>query len=356
MSTPAPWPVCCRSWNSSTLLTRVVRAEGLAERPEFGDPAPSLLQAYGGWIPFLQPTPRPPDTAEARELRTLQRLRRAVKVTRVGITYVIKVDVSLPSPGMAQRVARAVGDAYLADQLEAKYQLTRRDARWLSERLTDLRDEVKRSEEEVEHVRQHYNLTETDHAQGSTVARQQITELNSELLRAEEEVASRQARYQQAERIQRSEGNLEGLTEVSASHVIESLRQKQSELNQRLADLTTRYAPNSPNVIRAETERRSIDRAIGAEVSRIVASLRNDYKSALAQRKTLQEQLSRLTTGEGGAANSDGEMKLREAQRVVQVNRGVYKAFLAICGSWSSSRRARTLRRASSTRQAFRTA
>ena len=223
-----------------------MRAEGLAERPEFGDPAPSLLQAYGGWIPFLQPTPRPPDTAEARELRTLQRLRRAVKVTRVGITYVIKVDVSLPSPGMAQRVARAVGDAYLADQLEAKYQLTRRDARWLSERLTDLRDEVKRSEEEVEHVRQHYNLTETDHAQGSTVARQQITELNSELLRAEEEVASRQARYQQAERIQRSEGNLEGLTEVSASHVIESLRQKQSELNQRLADLTTRYAPNSP--------------------------------------------------------------------------------------------------------------
>ena len=54
---------------------------------------------------------------------------------RVGLTYIVEVSFRSPNPGRAAGVANAIVDAYILDQLESKYQTTRRASVWLQERI-----------------------------------------------------------------------------------------------------------------------------------------------------------------------------------------------------------------------------
>ena len=65
------------------------------------------------------------------------------KITRVPQTYVMSISFRSLSPGKAAQIANAISDAYVVDQLEAKYQSTRRASAWLQERIQTLRRELR---------------------------------------------------------------------------------------------------------------------------------------------------------------------------------------------------------------------
>ncbi len=315
---------------STSLLERVAKTANLTADPEFSpaQPTPSLRSRIMSFIPFLGGSSEEvvrPDEAAARLRITADRIRAATVIARENFSYVIKVDVSARDPIKAAKIANTIGDQYLNDQLEARYDAAKRASNWLAERLAELRAELQQSEEVVAQARQQYGLAETD--RGATVVQAQVTELNSQLSVAQGEMAQKQAKFEQARRIQQSGGNIEALPEVVASTVIGTLRGQQSDASRRVADFSQRYGPKHPEVLRAEEERRAIDRQISNEVGRIIANIRNDYDTVQKRVQTLQEQMSKLT-GVGGAQNAEGLIKVREAQRVADANRQLYDSFL----------------------------
>src|SRR5262249_12236155 len=70
-------------------------------------------------------------------------------VKRLGLSYLIKIDSRAYSPEVASRIANAVTDAYVYDQLNAKYQANRRASDWLQERLQTLREQAASAERAV---------------------------------------------------------------------------------------------------------------------------------------------------------------------------------------------------------------
>src|SRR5262249_38504788 len=60
-------------------------------------------------------------------LGTLQAQR---SVTRIGQSYVLDVGYTALNPNLAAKMANAIADAYIDDQLNAKYQSTRRANVW----------------------------------------------------------------------------------------------------------------------------------------------------------------------------------------------------------------------------------
>src|SRR5271165_1394666 len=320
---------------SSGLLSKVVQAEDLAADPEFSDPRPSIPHRWLELLPKGLTAAVPelrspqPETLAVRQARALDRLVHAVRTARVGMTYVIVVDVTASSPARAQGLAQAVASAYLNEQVDQKFAEAQRDADWLTKRLAQLRDDMMQSEQAVEGIRCRYGLTPTDVAPGSTVGRQTITQINAELAKAEEDVASRQAKYEQAERIRRSGGDLAGLSEVTSSKLIESLREQQASLDRQIADLAAHYTPTYPGLIRAEHDLKVLNTEIAAEVSRIVDGLRNDAQAAAAHRDALKRQLSELVGQSNAGPSLEGRAQLLEAERVVEANRTVYADTLA---------------------------
>ena len=313
-----------QSWG---MLDRVVRAEHLADDPAFGDPRPSRFRAAMSWITMTKP-PALSDTPAAREARAVDRLSQMIRTTRVDMTYVIRIDVSAPKPAQAQRLANALAEAYLADQMDTKSAAERRDTSWLRNRLQELRNDLIASESAVELVRQKYGLTQTDNGPGSTLDRQAVTEVNAELAKAEGDVAATQAKFEQSEQVMHGGGGLEGLSDVTSSKVIEDLRQQQAEASRRLTDLASRYTRDYPERRAAERDRDAINAQVGLETSRIVAALRNDYQTAVARRNALQSQLTRLVGAVSAAGSAQGRVQLLEAQRVAEANRIAYEASL----------------------------
>jgi capsular exopolysaccharide synthesis family protein len=312
------------SWG---MLDRVVRAEHLADDPTFGDARPSRFHNWLALLSTTKPTPTV-DTPAAREARAVDRLSQMIRTTRLGMTYVIRIDVSAPNALLSQRLAKAVANAYLADQMDTKSAAERRDTSWLTNRLQQLRSDLIASEAAVESIRQKFGLTETDNGPGSTLDRQAVTEVNAELAKAEGDVAATQAKYEQSVHIMHSGGGLDGLSDVTSSKVIEDLRKQQADASRRLTDLANRYTRNYPERLAAERDRDALSAQVALETSRIVAGLRNDYQTALARRNALQSQLTRLVGAVSAVGSAQGRVQLREAERVAEANRIAYEASL----------------------------
>jgi polysaccharide biosynthesis transport protein len=315
---------------SSAVLERVVKSEKLYDDPEFGLVRPSFLARLLSMLPgfrFADPSADRKDPIAAATAR----LQEATSVTREDFSYVIKVAVKSSDPVKAAHLAQAVGEAYLNDQLQAKYEAARRASSWLFGRLAEMRKQTIDSEEAVAEIRRTYGLTATGENGTSTIATQQITELNAAIGAAEVELSLKQAKVEQARRVRQSGGNIESLPEVMASSVIKGLRSQRTDIVRKLAEMQPLPSQHGgvrrPEAIRAEEGLRAIDGQISAEEGRIIANLENDYAASSTNVRALKEQLKKLT-GAGGVANPDGQAKLREAQRVANANRQVYDSFL----------------------------
>jgi polysaccharide biosynthesis transport protein len=312
---------------SSSLLGKVVDAEHLADEPSLSPARPSLFARLQAAV-LDQPLVNADDANASRRARAIERLAKAIKTTRVGLTYVIKLDAVAGDPRRAQRLASDVADAYLNDQLDSKYAAARRDVAWLDSRLTQLRQSVMESEAKIEDVRQKYGLVQTDGAPGSTLDRQAMTSLNAELSEARADVAVAGAKYNQVRRLAHTGGNLEGLSAVGASKVIEDLRTQQAASNRRLADLGRRFTPAYPEYQQAKNDSDVLNRQVATEVSRIVSGVRNDYETAVARRDELGAQVKELVNTANAASHAQGRVALKEAERVADANRLAYESGL----------------------------
>ena len=316
---------------SSAVLERVVKSEKLYDDPEFGLARRSFWARLLSMVPglgFADPSADRKDLIAA----TTERLRKATSVVRDGLTYIINVEVNSSDPVKAAHLAQAVSEAYLNDQLQAKYEAARRASSWLFGRLKEIRRDTIDSEEAVAEIRRAYGLTETGENGTSTIASQQITDLNAAIGAAEVDLSLKQVKVEQARGVRQSGGNIEGLAAVMASGVITGLRAQQSDIIRKLAEMQPLPSQRDivarrPEIIRAEEGLRAIKGQISAEEDRIIANLENDYAASRSNVIALKEQLKKLT-GAGGLANPDGQAKLREAQRVANANRQVYDSFL----------------------------
>jgi len=317
---------------SYALLHRVVQQQNLTTVPYFADASPpSLLELVKGLIPGLggassgaTPEEALPAGMSDLELRALSRLRKAVTVSRVGLTYVLQISVTLEDRFLAAKLANAIASAYLVDQLEARYDSAQRASQWLSERLVNLSNELRESEQAVADFRKQNNLVEVN---TGTVTEQQLSELNVKLAAARVETAAAKAKYDQVQAVREKGESSEAIPDVLRSEVIAALRQQQAEVSGKEADLLARYGQRHPLVVNVRAEKADIQRAIAAETDRILVTLTRDYEVAVARQQSLEKDLAQLT---GQSTVDDAvSVRLRELERVAEANRSLYEDFLS---------------------------
>ena len=247
----------------------------------------------------------------------------AERIRRRGMTYIIDVNFTSRDPLKAAKIANAIAETYVLDQLEAKFNATRQANEWLSQRLEGLRQQVSDSERAVELYRTQNGLQSS---RGSTITEQQLSELNAQLILARADRAEKQAKYSRARQILGSGGSIESVVDVLQSKTISDLRQQQAELASKKADLSTKYGPRHPAIVNIEAQRRDLQAQISAEVRRIVDSIANEAAIADTRVKALESSLKELqdTQGQHGQA----EVKLRELEREAAANKAVYESFL----------------------------
>ncbi|WP_426024743.1 GumC family protein [Brevundimonas sp. TSRC1-1] len=318
---------------SRHLAETVVDTLKLTEDPEFNPSlrAPGVLQSVAGGVASLFGAAAP-DAARARlsaieaqkvKEKVVDTVLSRLSIRRAGLTYVMSVGFASEDPAKAARIANTFADRYLLDQLDAKFDATRQANEWLNGRLSDLRIEVQQAEAAVEQYRTANNLLS---ASGATLTEQEISTYNQQLATVRAQQAEAEARLRTA-RAQLASGSTgDDVGEALGSQVVQTLRAQRATVSGRVADLTSRYGPRHPDMLRAQRELSDIDTQIQAEIQRIISNLE-------AQAQVARERTASMANSLGGArgalaANNAAGVRLNELERNAESSRTLYQSFL----------------------------
>jgi succinoglycan biosynthesis transport protein ExoP len=274
--------------------------------------------------------PKPELTAEQERDRTMSKLvdklLDGLVVGNDQRSYTIKLLFTAPNPTLAARVVNTLADLYLVSQLEAKFEATKRANDWLSTRLVDLKQTLQASEQAVQVYREQNKLNVAD-AKGTGVATQQLGELNTQLIMANADRAQKEARLRQFQAAVKNGTVAADAQEVLNSSLIGKLREQETEIIRREADLSARYGDRHPAIINVRAELRDVRRQISQEINKIVGTLAQDVEVTRAREANLQANFSQLQ--QQAAKSNAAEVKLRELEREAQANRTLYESFLS---------------------------
>src|ERR1700730_9320709 len=303
---------------SDPLLRRVVIKERLAVAPPTSQDPQST-----------DPSKESATSAEDESvLDAINSLRGALAVSRSGQAQVLKISITWTDPARAGQLANAVANAYVVNQLDARFESAKQASGWLSDRLVELRQQLRDSEEAVTRFRNEHGLTRS----GPTVALndQQLADLNSKLIAARTDLAEKKTRADFLAEVAKGKKTLDALPDTfqstEQSKVMGALRGKLADASQRQADLLARYNSRHPAVVTVEAEKQDIERSLAAETQRMIQAVNGEYALAKA-RLVATEQAMREATGQGGL-NYDDSVRLRELERTAAVNKSLFEDFL----------------------------
>lgn len=322
---------------SPALARKVADKLDLIDRPEFnptlaGQPRAfeQVLHPFNWIIGQLRQLLTPAgvkDAAPAMPAPDIRSIVSRILLSRIqiindGRSFLLRIRAESEDPVLAARIANAYADTYLLDQLEAKFDAVRRATGWLNEHLTELRDKVRDSDRAVQAFKELHNLTEV--VRGGTVTGQQLSELNSQLIIVAGERAQKEADLRQLQEQVKS-GRVDA-SAVMASPLVQKLRERQAELLQQLAQLSTRYKPGHPTMVNLRAEIDDVNRKLQDETDKTIRGVSGEVSAARAREAALRESLAGLQ--KGSAQQDKLQVQLRELSAEADANRALYDSFL----------------------------
>jgi polysaccharide biosynthesis transport protein len=262
-----------------------------------------------------------------RERAAVQVLRNELGIRRSGVTYVLELTYRSIDPDKAARIANAVAEAYITDQLDTKFQATKRASTWLQERIDELRTQSDAAARAVQDFKTKNNLVDVGNR--GLVSDQQLQELNSQLILATGHTAEMRARLQRIEDVLHAPAPDEALGTVSdtlTSPVILRLRQQYLDTRKREADISTRYGRMHLAAVNFRNEMVELQHSIVNELRRIADSYKSDYEIANAREESIRTSLQGLVNQ--ADKTGQAQVTLRALESSASTYRTILENFL----------------------------
>jgi capsular exopolysaccharide synthesis family protein len=280
------------------------------------------------WIAQLMPA-KPPVRADAdreaanRDDRMIDLLLTRVDVSTLGRSHVLSVKAESQNPATAAAIANTLAQRYLEYQRRDKVESMDRVDKFLLGRISELREQVAKSDQAVEDYRRSHGLYKSG---GSGVTAQQLSELNTQLLAAQTAKAEAESRLKEAQELSKGGLTTESVPEVLKSPLIASLKQAQADSERKAAELSASYGARHPSMVNARAEVGNIQRRVGAEIGKVVDGLTREARTAQARYDALAANFETLKQ-QMGAVN-DKSIQLESLERDATVNRNLLEAML----------------------------
>jgi len=322
------------------IALKVIREWKLAERPEFVQPS-SLIVA---WL-----------LAEVHQIRTLlafgqeeaevktdgipravvDEFIRRTTVKRVDETYVISIRFDAEERALAAGIANSIANAYLDEELDARFDSVKRTASWIETRIAELKKGVSESDRAVQDYRRANDIYVTgpgagvsagDGTQSQLLSDQRLAKLADDYALAQRATVEKQSRYDQIEAALKANNPEVSVVESLNNQVMSSLLAQISSNNVKMAEWSRRYGATHEAVLRLQYENAQIRQSMIAELQRIAQVYKNDLDVAKSQEANLSAALDSMK--DAAYKTNVAQVKLRELQRDADTYRNLYQSFL----------------------------
>jgi succinoglycan biosynthesis transport protein ExoP len=299
---------------SENIARAVVKENHLTEDPDIVGPGNDLWGTVTAAI-FGAP---PPEVRSETELtkRAIGAVMGGVTAKRVGLTYVIEVGFQSKSPGGAAQIANAVVEAYIRDQLDAKFQATGRATAWLWDRIAELKEQSANAERAVEDFKDKNNMISAD---GRLVNEQRVGELSSQLVLAKKRTAEAQARFDRIQTILRGDTVDATVTDSLNNSVVTRLREKYLDNANKEADWSARFGPNHLAAANLRNQMKGILASIREELVRLGETYKSDLEIAKLNQEAAEKELA------GAVAQSQEANQVKVTLRQLESSAKTYR-------------------------------
>jgi polysaccharide biosynthesis transport protein len=278
---------------------RILQSRGLARRvvrklPPAPAPAPSTLtralslprQMINRWRTRAAVNVESPAADEtAAELAAIAAFLGGVEIAPVKGTRLVEIVYSSPDPQYATLAANTLAREYVQQNLDLKLSNTTNTITWLTEELNKQRQKVEGAERAMAEYREGQNAMSLDDGQNIVVAR--LNSLNDAVTKAKTSRLQKEAAYRQLGNLKGDSADADSFPLIAQNPTIQEIKQQLASLNSEKAKLSQRYGANHPAM---ETITRQIESAsarLRSETAKVLESIANDYRAALAEERNL---------------------------------------------------------------------
>ncbi len=245
-------------------------------------------------------------------------------IKRMGVSYLLGVTFSSPDPQLAAKVANIAADAFVAAEMDSKFQEVKRASDWLQRRYQTLGAQTSAAERAVAEFKQQHNIITTD---GKIINDQQIGALTGRLAEARAKTSETHSKLMEIQSILQSDKLDPSSRTVSDSlqdPIITALRSKYLEMANREAEWTARFGAKHLAVVDLRNKEREILIAIREEIRRIAQTYQSDYEIAKRNQSALEAEVSKV----GLQVPNADQTQLRALESSAESVRTFYHNFL----------------------------
>ena len=257
----------------------------------------------------------------ARDAAATSYIQRGLTVAPVRSSRVVLVHFDSPDPEFSQRAANAIAEAFIANNLERRFDSSSYAKTYLEDRLQELKLKLEDSERELVEFAQKEQIVTSGEGNAS-LSEQNLGSLNSALAEARRERIRAESRWRQA---QASTGVVL-LGELGENSIIKSLQQRRAELNAEYQDKLRLYKPAFPAMVQLKSQIDEVERQIVAEAGNIKAAIQAEFLAAQEQERLLNEQMDSLKAEVLDLQNRSIQYNI--FKREVDTNRELYDGLL----------------------------
>jgi succinoglycan biosynthesis transport protein ExoP len=313
---------------SQPVVAYVVKQLRLADDPQFLRSENEVFDrvlARLGWGKSV------PQSDAERFAAAVQVVMDGLGVKRTGPSYVVQIDFRSPNAEQGTKIANALIDGYISDQLNAKYQANRRAGDWLQERLQALREQAAAAERAVLEYKAKNNIVS---AGGTLMSDKQLSETSGQLAAARARTSDTQARLDRIQAVRQvyqqdqppaSDAD-ETVSEAMSNAIIGGLQARYLELKNREIDWTVRYGKNHKAVETIRNQIRAMRRSIRDELGRIEETHRSELEIAKKRQDELEQGVAKLISQ--STNTNQAQVILFSLEAAAQSYRKLYDNFL----------------------------
>ena len=216
-----------------------------------------------------------------------------IKVSPIRNSRLVDVRFEGKDSVLAATIVNTLADVYISQNLETKLRAVQDAVKWLHNRIEEERKKVEKAEQALLRYKEKHSIITDFSSDVENITAQKLAHLNIQVVETESNRVEAETRYKQAMVLTGTPDMLDSIPEVLNNELIRQIKSMEVELFKHMSELSKKYGQKHPRMVAIESELNTLQKRRIQEVSRVINSLKNEYKVALAKENSLKAALAK---------------------------------------------------------------
>lgn len=305
---------------SRPVAEKVIRNLKLSEHPEM------VPLSKSSWFGAEAATGTREQAAAKLQEAVMRKFESSLTIEPIIKSQMVRVSFDSTDREFAAKVANAVVEAYIDNELDARSQMTQKANSWLLQRMEGLRKKLEESEQALQNFREKENIIDNRGVVLSGSGKQ-FEEVSTNLVAARWRLAEAQSAYNQVKgHKEQAIEVFESIPAVLKDPTVQQMKHAETEATRKVIEYKGRYGYAHPKMIAAETDQKSMRQALTRAVEAAINGIYREYELARANAEAAAVAQAQIKADIQTISRK--EFKLGVLRREVESNKQLYDTFV----------------------------